>query len=83
MATCRSCPATIWWAVTTNTGNLIPVDNDPHPDGNVELHPGRMHGPTPMVTVHGQTPMIAEGPLFMTHFATCTDPDAHRKRGPR
>ena len=83
MATCRSCDATIWWAVSTNTGNLIPVDRDPHPDGNLELHPGRLDGTHPMVTVHRQPPLIHEGDLFMTHFATCPRAADHRKRRPK
>lgn len=80
MATCGSCGASIFWAVTTNRGRAIPIDADPHPDGNAEVIPGRTSGNSPMVTIHAQTPMVAVGPVHRTHFQTCPHADRHRKR---
>ncbi len=68
MPTCRSCPASILWA-TTEKGRSMPVDAEPHPDGNVEItydELGRPHA-----VVHGQPPMMVAGTLHMPHFATC------------
>jgi len=56
----------------------MPLDADPTPDGNVTLDAdGR-------ATVHGgglfDTMAMPEGPRYKSHFATCTDGAAHRKK---
>lgn len=51
--------------VRTTAGQLMPLDRDPTPDGNVELVDD-------VAIVHGQTP-LDHGPLYMPHFATCPD----------
>jgi hypothetical protein len=75
---CRSCGATIEWAVTANRKS-IPLDPDPHPDGNLVLvwtSPGRQ----PMaLVVNPHEPMLDEPPRYRSHFVTCPNADQHRK----
>lgn len=68
MSKCRVCPASIVWAVTVNA-KAIPVDADPHPDGNVRL----TQGPIGLLAeVLGPLEkMLEDGPLHMPHHATC------------
>lgn len=72
-ATCRSCGAPIRFVRTTK-GKLMPLDREPHPDGNIELDT-EGHA-----TVHGQPPLDA-GPLYLSHFVSC--PSASENRRPR
>lgn len=77
---CRSCQQPIRWE-TTPAGKAIPLDPDPHPSGNVDV-----------VYVGGELVAIVLGPadavsaqaaghkLYRSHFATCPNADAHRKR---
>lgn len=59
MRPCRSCGAPIQW-VWTVTGKAMPLDPEPHPDGNVELIDGVAH-------VHSQP--CPDG--YLSHFVTC------------
>lgn len=84
MARCRSCQAEILWVRTTNTGNLMPVDAEPNPDGNVEVQPEPevrgVGGAVYSGTVHAQPPMLATGSIHMPHHATCPQADQWRHR---
>jgi hypothetical protein len=56
----------------------MPVDADPHPDGNVELTPTADGGATARVVgKHERTGGLR---LHRSHFASCTDPAAWRRR---
>lgn len=68
---CRSCAAPIIWARSTTTGALMPLDAEPHEDGNCELVDAG-------VIVHGADRPMFAGPLHLTHFVTCPDADAWR-----
>lgn len=72
---CQSekCQAPIRWARTT-TGKLMPLDPDPHPDGNIELTDAGA-----VVHADGQM-MFDTGPRYMPHWATCTDPREFKRR---
>lgn len=80
MATCRSCRATIEWAVTAN-GKRMPVDVTPTPEGNVTTVPGGAGPGTLLALVHppGQLPFDADEPRYTSHFATCPNADSHRR----
>lgn len=79
-ATCRSCGAPITWAATA-TGKRMPVDRDPHPDGNVVLRP-RERGEGLLATVIGAADRASVGrahQLHRPHFATCPQASEHRR----
>lgn len=83
MSQCRSCHAPIIWAVTRSTGKSMPVNAEPdHVRGNVELLPPPEGMTQPVAVVHAQPPMLPQGPLHMSHFATCPYAKDHRKDRP-
>jgi hypothetical protein len=79
--TCKSatCGARIIWAVTVH-GELMPVDADPDPDGNLELVPEPRYPDSrmPNVIVHEQ-PTLWAGTRWHAHFVTCPEADKWRK----
>jgi hypothetical protein len=75
-AKCRSCSAAIYWAKTKD-GTTMPVDAEPAEDGNLVLS----MRPWGSVEVRPWVPEM--GPAFKrrrSHFATCRDADAWRKK---
>lgn len=75
MSSCRACKRPIHW-VSTITGQRLPLDRDPVPDGNVMLLP---NGRCKIVPTEERAKCVA--PLFKSHFATC--PVAEQFRKPR
>lgn len=76
---CRDCPAEIVWA-TTALGKRMPVDADPHPEGNVRLIPQPGAAPT-AVTLRIddlRSALAAGAELYRSHFVTCPN----RRRPP-
>ena len=71
MSTCRSCRASIRW-VTTANDRLMPLDAEPNPDGNVEIHDGH-------AVVLEQLTIFNTGERWMPHFATCPDAEQWRR----
>lgn len=69
MSTCRSCGATIEWAITAK-GHRIPLDPGDHDNGNI------------IVDNRGQATYVADRdrPLRRSHFASCPNAGRHRKR---
>lgn len=69
--TCRSCGASIFFA-PTSAKRLMPLDAEPHPEGNVILD---RHG---VAEVHpvGMAPGAVR---YRSHFASCSNAAAHRK----
>lgn len=65
---CKGCGATVWWVTTAANGKAMPLDPDPHPDGNVEMVNGRA-----VVHPKGQPTLGATGERYMPHHATCTN----------
>ncbi len=77
-ARCRSCGAEISWA-TSPTGTLMPLDGQPTTDGNLAVHRdtrGDLHA-RPLKA--GEEPLEHER-RGMSHFATCPNAAAHRRR---
>lgn len=74
MSLCKACARPIMW-VSTATGQRLPLDPDPVPDGSVLLMP---HGRCRIVPVEERAKTIA--PLYKAHFATC--PVAEEMRSP-
>lgn len=71
-ARCRSCAEPILWVRTAAKGKLIPLDVEPHPEGNVELNDAGK------AIVHPQAPLA--GTLYRSHFVTCPNADEWRKK---
>ncbi len=80
---CKSCDASIIWAVHAGTGRSAPIDAEPSDGGNIMLRtaPGDRHHDGAIVytlmtkeaaeTYHG-------GDAHRNHFATCPDAASHR-----
>lgn len=78
MSTCRSCGATIRWAVTEK-GKRIPLDADPSPRGNMRLGPDG----TAINIGSGTEPSLFSEQgvdLFMPHHATCPSAGEWRRK---
>ena len=77
---CESCQAPIIFAVVHNNAGRklkhMPLNADPDPAGNVAVRPGTMTG---YVLRKGQKAVPPEV-TYLPHFATCTKPEAHRRR---
>jgi hypothetical protein len=75
---CHSCNAPIRFVLLAPSGKRMPIDWEPHPEGNV------------MVLEDGKVVVLSKGlastaranheDLHRSHFATCTDPDRWRRR---
>jgi len=74
---CESCDAEIFWA-RTQSGKAMPVDVDPRPDGNVVVVD---QDPLTVLVLKGGEP--AGGLRYVSHFATCSHANQHRRRGKR
>ncbi|WP_435070432.1 hypothetical protein [Amycolatopsis thermoflava] len=79
-AVCRSCPATIVWAVSSN-GENIPVDYNADPaKGNVLLQLDRGQLVAGVLTGPKLAAARAAGAELRTaHFATCPNAASHRR----
>ena len=71
MSACSSCGAPITWAKTVN-GKMIPLDSEP------------AERPTGLFTLRSDRGELfadsaAGTPVYISHFATCPNADAHRK----
>lgn len=67
---CRSCGAPILWGISARSGKSVPLDPEPVENGNL-----RLTGPPDFPTVI----FVREG-THVSHFATCPNAAAHRKR---
>jgi len=76
---CRSCGRQIIWAATPK-GRAIPLDPNPAPDGNLELI--EVDGTRYARSALSGSNLFDE-PRYVTHYATCPNADAHRKRQER
>lgn len=72
MSACRSCGASVVWVKIRPGGRAMPLDADPHPDGNVivDLNAGAgvVLSTATLDIVREDTP---DEPLYRSHFATC------------
>ena len=72
MASCRSCEAPVIWAETPS-GKHMPLDERPTPKGNLVYVGGIARAVT------DEDRRLAR-PLYTSHFATCPDVAAFRRR---
>lgn len=73
---CRSCSADILWVKSASTGNVMPLDATPVPNGNIAIVAGKA------VVLRGD--LFEEslgGPRYQSHFVLC--PAAAKFRKPR
>lgn len=83
MSQCSTCRAAIRWVVMA-TGRRMRIDAEPHPEGNVRvLDDGRAEVLSGAVLDGLRRRGIIDGAteLFRSHFATCPNAAAHRRRG--
>ena len=73
MAFCKGCGKTIEWHKTA-AGKSIPLDPDPHPDGNLTFDEAMRV----VVVPKGSKPR-----LFLSHFVTCVKADQFRRKNPK
>lgn len=78
MSECRSCDAEVEWAYTEKDKRM-PLDMDERPDGNLVVVSQR-------ASEYGMTPVVRYVPKGkgnrVSHFATCPNSLAHRKKKP-
>lgn len=74
--TCRSCNAPILW-VETIQGKRMPLDAEPHEDGNVALMPAGAMVLTKELVEQGKK---IGSKRYRSHFATCPNAGQHRKK---
>jgi hypothetical protein len=81
VTTCRSCGAAIRWLEIRPGGKSMPIDSEPHADGNVlaDLNAGMgiVLSNASRAVVLEETP---DEPLYRSHFATCPDAAAWRSK---
>ena len=81
IGTCRSCPAKVRWVTMEHSGKKNPLDRMPDPvRGNVQLI-GNEAVRARVVKGQELDRLRRDGAeLFTSHFATCPNGPAHRKR---
>lgn len=77
LAKCRSCGAPIRWGAVAKTGANMPLDAEPHAQGNVRI---AADGFTLEVLAQADA-IVCRDDLYRSHFATCPNAARHR-RGP-
>ena len=85
-ATCTSCQAPIIFIVVMNNDGhkpkRMPVNPKPDPGGNVAVRVDGTGTRIGRVLVGDQKPAGGER-RYCPHFATCTNPERHRRRPPK
>ena len=88
---CTSCRARIVWARSATTGKAMPIDVEPHADGNIVLRldpvpeaPKRRQRVAYVIGTRTDYPGPQGGlsptePRYRSHFATCPNAAQHRK----
>ena len=72
---CRSCGAPMFFARTPK-GKMIPLDRDPHPDGNIQF---TEKGVVFLSREAVQAGRLLHSTRYLSHFATCPNSKQHRK----
>lgn len=79
MSRCRSCGAPVRWIRSATTGKNMPLDAEPTSDGNIlidTLGLAHVHASPTAAIERG----IPDQPRYLSHFTTCPDAAAHRRR---
>lgn len=74
---CKSCPAMVIFARNDRTEELMPIDAQPTPDGNILLRPGG--DGTPRYYIERNPGNLFGKKARKSHFATCPNASLHRK----
>lgn len=75
---CRTCGEPVKWVMTT-TGNRMPLNPMPDPDGNCYVDRWDQGMPVVVVAVNSAIPGAI--PIrYTSHFATCPQADKWRKK---
>ncbi len=82
-ATCRSCGASIVWAVNDRTGKQAPIDAAPAEDGPVVFthEPGNGGDPEYHVLTKDERAAGVAAERYTNHWQTCPTREQHRKGG--
>jgi len=75
MSTCKSCGAEIRF-VKTITGNTMPIDLTPTPDGIVQIF---ANGIARVIPTDERAALPATAVRYTSHFATCPTAAEHRQ----
>lgn len=74
MAVCKSCGASIFWALTPE-GRSIPIDQKPVDGGNIVLDEN--HVATVISTTDREA--TRSRATYQSHFVSCPNADQHRR----
>lgn len=84
--TCKSCGATILWAITAKTGSRMPLDAEPVVTATVEERRVmfallKSTGDVPIAVTPGWFVVELDAPIayYRSHFATCPNAASHRR----
>lgn len=81
-ASCLSCDAAIFWALTVPGGKLIPVSAAPDPAGILAVRHEASGAWLARVLRTGQRPDPATEKTYTAHFADCPKAAEHRRKPP-
>ena len=76
---CRSCSAPVFMVEHERTGKRAPINADPVPDGNIVFDLYDDGQVAYRILEIGDRANFA--PRYTSHFATCPNSNAHRRRG--
>lgn len=83
MEVCRSCDAKIQFGLTAK-GKRMPIDPEPHPEGNITLMapPNQFSPPQAIVLAADvlERERAKGTALYRSHFVTCPQAALHRRR---
>lgn len=79
MSQCKSCDASIVWAVHTATGSLAPIDVEPTDGGNIILTTDELGVTRYRVLTKLEAETYKGGDAHLNHFVTCPDATSHRR----
>ena len=71
---CFSCKAPIFWVTMVPSNRKMPVNTVPSPEGNVSIDWNVWEG----IVLTKESLSFFQGPLYISHFATCPYAQAHR-----
>lgn len=78
---CRSCRSPIRWGRDANTQNLMPLDAEPSPSGNVSMYVDNAGEAHIVVLNRSKAKAMRDSgqELYLSHFGSCPHADRWRK----